>query len=247
MGLDLALGGLVLLSAIRGWFKGFVLQAVRLTGLVVCVYAADPVRDQIKPRVMGHLPTIQPELIDRLLWWSSAVASYVVLVGLTTLAVKLYRRQPYGLVERHRGDQFAGSLLGGAKGIVLAAFLVAGLEKYALVHLKSIPRANEQVRTSQAMRWNERYRPVARVWASPPVQHFVRHVRERGWNRSDEKSEESEKSEAPVDPVQTASRTPKLQWPGSGEAAAGPVEIDPEVANAFREIEDEFKRLQGSK
>ena len=53
MGLDLALGGLVLLAAIRGWFKGFVMQAVRLSGLVACVYAADPIRDQVRPRVLA--------------------------------------------------------------------------------------------------------------------------------------------------------------------------------------------------
>src|SRR3954447_21456464 len=43
MGLDLALAVIVLLSAVRGWLKGFVLQAIRLSGIVACVYAADPV------------------------------------------------------------------------------------------------------------------------------------------------------------------------------------------------------------
>ena len=42
MGLDLALGGLVLISAIRGWLKGFLVQAIRLAGLVASVYAAGP-------------------------------------------------------------------------------------------------------------------------------------------------------------------------------------------------------------
>src|SRR3954463_10624638 len=93
MGLDLALGVIVLLSAIRGWLKGFVLQAIRLAGLVLCVYSADPVRDQLKPHVLIYLPTIRAELIDRMLWWVSAAGSYVVLVGLASLAVKLYRRQ----------------------------------------------------------------------------------------------------------------------------------------------------------
>ena len=99
MGLDLVLGGLVLVTAIRGWLKGFVLQAVRLAGLVACVYLADPVRDQFRPYVLSYLPKIRPDLVDRLLWWSSAVASYVVLVGLATLTVTLYRRQPIGLAE----------------------------------------------------------------------------------------------------------------------------------------------------
>src|SRR3954468_9545913 len=89
MGLDLALGVIVLLSAIRGWLRGFLLQAIRLAGMIACVYVADPVRDLAKPHVLPHLPSIRPELVDRLLWWSSAACSYVVLVGMATLILKL--------------------------------------------------------------------------------------------------------------------------------------------------------------
>src|SRR4051812_30165476 len=121
MGFDLALSVLILLVAIRGWLKGFVLQAIRLGGLVAAIYSADPVRDAAKPRVIDYLPTMRPDLVDRLLWWSSAVISYVVLVGLATLIVKLYRRQPFGIEERNRTDQLAGMILGAAKGLVIAA------------------------------------------------------------------------------------------------------------------------------
>src|SRR4051794_4161085 len=79
MGLDLALGGLVLLTAIRGWLKGFLVQAIRLTGLVSSVYLAAPVRDQVKPYLAGYLPTMRPEVLDRLMWWGSLVVSYFVL------------------------------------------------------------------------------------------------------------------------------------------------------------------------
>src|SRR4051794_39139869 len=88
MGLDLALGAIVLLSAIRGWLKGFLLQAIRLSGLIACVYVADPVRNVTKPYVLPHLPSVRPELVDRLLWWSAAAVSYVVLVGLASVIVK---------------------------------------------------------------------------------------------------------------------------------------------------------------
>jgi hypothetical protein len=235
MGLDLALGGLVLVMAIRGWLKGFLLQAIRLAGLVLCVYAADPVRDQIKPRVLGHLPTIRPELMDRMLWWASAVASYVILVGLATLAVKLYRRQPYGSVEEpNRGDQFAGSLLGAAKAVVAAAFIVAGVEKYALAHIKQIPWAWNQVESSQSMAFNERYHPVPRIWSAPPVQHFVKHVQRMGLNRPDEPPRE------PAPPVRTASRTPQLQLSIPGQASLDATKIDPEVVDAVEAIRREL-------
>src|SRR4051794_18851947 len=208
MGLDLALGGLVAVMAIRGWFKGFVLQAIRLGGVVLCVYAADPVRDVAKPEVIGYLPTIRPDLVDRLLWWASAVVAYVVLVGLSTLAVKLYRRQPYGLEEPNRNDQLAGSLLGGAKGLLVASLIALGIETYALDRLKSYPWAEQQARSSYAMEWHGHYRPIARLWATPQVQHFVRHVREMGLTRPGDKG-----AGPAAAPVQTAHRVPELQIP----------------------------------
>ena len=241
MGLDLALGGLVLVMAIRGWLKGFLLQAIRLAGLVLCVYAADPVRDQIKPRIVGHLPTIRPDLMDRMLWWASAIAAYIVLVGLTTLAVKLYRRQPYGgEPEANRGDQFAGSLFGMAKAVVVATFLVAGVEKYALQHIQQIPWAVKQVETSRSMALNERYHPVPRIWAAPPVQHFVRHIQRMGLNRP-EPEEASPQEAAP--PVRTASRTPQLQMsPARAQASLDPDHLDPEVAEAIEAIQRELRQ-----
>ncbi|WP_406697077.1 CvpA family protein [Singulisphaera sp. Ch08] len=243
MGLDLALGGLVLVMAIRGWLKGFLLQAIRLVGLILCVYAADPVRDQIKPRVIGHLPTIRPELIDRMLWWSAAVASYLILVGLASLAVKLYRRQPYGMEdESRRGDQFAGSLLGIAKALVVATFLVAGIEKYAVAHLKAIPWAVQQVETSRSMALNEQYHPVPRIWAAPPVQHFVRHVQRMGLNRSEETDRPQETEAAP--PVRTASRTPQLQWGAPGRGELNPSDLDAEVVDAIETIRQELLKAE---
>lgn len=240
MGLDLALGGLVLVMAIRGWLKGFLLQAIRLAGLVLCVYAADPVRDQIKPRVIGHLPTIRPELVDRMLWWSAAVASYLILVGLATLAVKLYRRQPYGMDEPRRGDQFAGSLFGIAKALVIATFLVAGVEKYAVAHLKSIPWAQQQVETSRSMALNAQYHPVPRIWAAPPVQHFVRHVQRMGLNHS----EETEQPQEATPPVRTASRTPQLQLSTPDQADLDPSRLDAEVADAIETIRQELLKAE---
>lgn len=246
MGLDLALGGLVLVMAIRGWLKGFLLQAIRLAGLVLCVYAADPVRDQIKPRVIGYLPTIRPELVDRMLWWSSAVAAYLIIVGLASLAVKLHRRQPYGMEEEsRRGDQFAGSLLGIAKALVVAMFLVAGVEKYASAHLKAIPWAQQQVETSRSMALNAQYHPVPRIWAAPPVQHFVQHVQRMGLNRSSDDAEQptTAATEA-APPVRTASRAPQLQLSVPDQASLDPTHLDAEVLEAIETIRQELVKVE---
>jgi uncharacterized membrane protein required for colicin V production len=240
MGLDLALGALVLVAALRGWFKGFVLQAIRLAGLVACVYAAEPIRDQAKPYVLEHLPTIRPDLIDRLLWWCSAVVAYVVLVGLASMIVNLSRRRPLGLAEPNRGDQLAGLLLGAAKGLLAASFVVAGVQKYAMGHLKAIPQAHELVAGSQALEWDAQYHPADRVWAMPPVQRLVARVQRGGLNRPPREG----KADGPA-ALQAAIRTPKLQMP-AGSTAPGTKGVDPEVAEAVEAIEEALRKLPGS-
>jgi uncharacterized membrane protein required for colicin V production len=232
MGLDLILGVLVIILAIRGWLKGFVLQAIRLAGLVACVYLADPVRDLAKPHVVGYLPTIRPDLVDRLLWWSASIVSYVTLVGVATLAVKLYRRQLVGLTEPDRTDQVAGFLLGTAKGLVVAAFLAAGIQRYAVDSIKSVPFAEKQTRDSKVLRWSEQYQPVARIWSLPPVRSYVSHVQRMGLN-SPQSNAETKETAPPS--VRTASRTPKLELPIPGLTGRDTRSVDPEVTRAVEE------------
>lgn len=180
MGLDLTLAGLVLIAAVRGWLKGFVLQSVRLGGLVACVYEAGPLRDLVKPHVQGYLPGIRPELFDRLLWWAACIISYVVTVGLATWLVRAYRRRPYGEPDLYRGDQAAGFMLGAAKGVLVSVFLLAALDQYALKYLKKVAWADEQAAGSRALAWTQRYRPADRIWTAPPVRSFVMHVQKMG-------------------------------------------------------------------
>lgn len=222
MGLDLALGGLVLLAGLRGWFKGFILQAIRLAGLVACVYLADPLRDVVKPHVVGHLASIQPTLVDRLLWWVAALVAYLGLVGVATLMVKLSRRKALGEPEPHYNDQFAGFLLGLIKGTAVAAALAAGFQTYALGYLKTVPWAERQAQGSRALEWNTKYQPVARVWHSRPVQHLVDHIQRRGIQPPDAAASTSE-------PVAAANRPPQLSLPsaeGAGFSADAQEWID---------------------
>jgi uncharacterized membrane protein required for colicin V production len=216
MGLDLTLGIIILIAAFRGWFQGFVSQAVRLGGVIACVYLAEPVRDYAKPHVLPYLPSIQPELVDRLLWWVSAAVTYVVLVGAASLVIKMTRRPEIpGISQSGRNDQFAGFLLGAAKGVLIAAFATAGVQKYALDQIKTVSWAEEQVKTSWALQWTEAYQPVPKIWASPPVRHFVNYVERMGLSKPGEPSQapagEEDVGEAPS--VQTASR------PTEGEIA----------------------------
>jgi len=248
MGLDLALGCLVLVLAIRGWLKGFLIQAIQLSGLVACVYVADPLRDLVKPEVARYLPSIAPGLVDRLLWWSSAVVSYIVMVGLASLVVKMHRRRPFGDAEQDRADQFGGFLLGVAKGLVAAAFLASGVETYALGLIGKVGWADEQVKSSSVLKWNTDYRPVTHLWALPPVQHYVEHVRRRGLNGPPPKSAGPQsETEDTREPVQTASRTPRD--PITRDRVVGPDAsgLGTEVDRTIEAIEAELRDLEAPK
>src|SRR3954469_12020096 len=181
MGLDVALGIVILAAALRGWIKGFVSQAVRLVGFVACFYLADPVREQARPYVLAKLPKIDPALMDRILWWVAAVVSYVVLVGLITLTIQVMRTPPPpGLSRSKRNDQFAGLLLGVLKGGLVAAFMAAGVQKYMPEIVKNVSWAGPQSDHSLALKWTEQYQPVPKIWAAPPVRRFVEHIQRNG-------------------------------------------------------------------
>jgi uncharacterized membrane protein required for colicin V production len=244
MGLDLTLAGLVLLMAVRGWLRGFLVQAIRLCGLVASVYLADPVRDQAKPYALEYLPAIRPDLVDRILWWASAVTCYLVLVGVASLAVGVSRRRPYGLAEPDRSDQFAGFGLGVLKGLIVASFLVAGLQKYGQGSLARISWAADQTRESYAWMWNEQYHPAARVWHSQPVQQFVSHIQKMGLRPP---------STSPAGPgetsatVRTASRTPNLLIPPGFPTDLDTSGLDPEMTRTIEAIQKALSQLEADK
>lgn len=211
MGLDVALGVVILIAAIRGWLQGFFYQFIRICGLIACVYLAAPVRDRMKPQVASYLPSIRADLVDRLLWWVSASVCYIVIVGVATLVMKMTRRPeiPGVVPQRSRNDQFAGFLLGIAKGGLVAAFLVAALDDYGREQIQALPWAEQQVKSSQALAWNGQYHPASRIWGSVPVQHFVNHIHRMGLQAPDKPAASGDAGESGDRPVvQTARRSP---------------------------------------
>jgi hypothetical protein len=235
MGLDIALGIMVVLGAIRGWFLGFVSQAIRLGGLVGCVYAAAPIRDQARPYVVPYLTSVPPTILDRMLWWTSAAAAYVAMVGLASVAVKVYRRRPYGEPEPNRADQFAGMLLSAGKAAVVAAFLVGAIDRFALSWIKQVPWATDLTTSSTALVWHEQYHPSERIWTAAPVQHFVGYVQKMGVaSPSETPTDKPSTPEAP--PVQTASRPPRLDLPA-------PDPLDPNSPDFTEKFDEAFRKL----
>jgi len=216
MGLDLALGVIILVAAFRGWFQGFIIQAIRLAALVAAVYSAVRVRDYAKPYATSYLGSIQPDLVDRLLWWVSAVVTYLVIVGVARLVVKMTRRPAIpGIPQSDRNDQFAGFFVGGVKGVVVAIFATAAIQNYALEQVKSISWTKAQAEASWAFKWNETYQPAGKIWASRPVRHFVTYVQRMGLHRPGDSPDASGGDLGDDSLLRTASR------PTEAEAAQG--------------------------
>jgi uncharacterized membrane protein required for colicin V production len=216
MGLDLALGVIILIAAFRGWFQGFVSQAVRLGALVCSVYAAAHVRDYAKPYVLPYLSSIETTVIDRLLWWVSAVATNLVLVAVAMLVVKMTKRPEIpGISQSGRNDQFAGFFVGGTKGLLIAIFLAAGIQNYAMDQIKTVTWAEDQVKASWALKWNESYQPARKIWNSRPVRHLVDHIQRMGLSRPGDPAETQAADELDDEAVvRTASRPAQ----GEGES-----------------------------
>jgi len=232
MGLDLALGGLVLFSAFRGWVRGFVVQAIRLCGLLGAIYAAVPLRDQSKPYILEYLPSIRPEWLDRLLFWVAAAVSYFLIVGIVSMIVAVSRKRTFSLDEPNRGDNFAGFGLGVAKGLLASSFLVAGLHKYGESQFDKVAWADEQIKSSYAWKWHEEYHPAAKIWDSVPVQRLVNHVQKNGLPAPG--NSQSDKPE----PVRTAARTPKLSVSSPDLS-----EIDAALNAADQHVQKQLSRL----
>ena len=139
-----------------------------------------------------------------------------------------------GIAQSGRNDQFAGFLLGAAKGLLIAAFVTAGIQKYAMEPIKTVTWAEEQVKTSWALQWSEAYQPVPRIWSSRPVRHFVNHIERMGLRKPGERSQspagEEDDGEGP--PVRTASR-PSRSWKSRADArrSAGPDSLVPPTAS----------------
>ncbi len=246
MGLDLTLGVIILVAALRGWLKGFVSQAVRIGGFIACFYLADPVREQVRPYILGKLPAIEAGLLDRILWWVAAVVSFIVLVGLTNLAIQLTRTPPPpGAPQSRREDQYGGLLLGTAKGLLVAAFLAAAVEKYGAEIAHNFSWAERQTTGSYALKWTAEYHPAPRIWAAPPVRRFVEHIRRNGLKGTTEAEVEKQVATQTSVDGEASGRLPRLDLPPAEaalpDAAPRASDLDPDLVN---EIEGYKSDLQ---
>lgn len=245
MGLDITLGVVIFLAAIRGWLKGFLHQAVRIGGLIGCVFLADPVRQQVRPHVAPHFTSIQPVMLDRILWWLACGVAYIALVGVVSLLIALARRpDEMGVKPSYPNDRLAGFLFGAAKGFLVAIFMTAGIQKYTLSQLKAIPWTEQQVNGSKALEWNQIYQPVPLIWQSPPIRHFVSHVQKMGMPAPSENAPSAPPAGQVAERTsQTAAgRNPRLAVPPSGDNPALQAEIESALHDLKAQLGQNFKQ-----
>jgi uncharacterized membrane protein required for colicin V production len=246
MGLDLALVAVVLIAAIRGWFRGFVSQAIRIAGFVACFYLAAPVRDQARPYVLERLPKVDPVLIDRILWWTSAATSYIVIVGTATLIVKLARRpDATGKPDARRDNQFAGFLLGAGKGTLVAVFMLAAFQKYGGEWEGRIAWVGDMAAGSRALAWNRQYEPAPKIWESVPVRRFVDHIRRHGLGKPPDgpAAREPDGQVAEARDPESSRPIPRLAIPDPASPAAA--DFDPEVLADLERFKAEREARRG--
>ena len=246
MGLDLALAGIVLVTAIRGWFKGFMVQAIRLAAIVASVYVAAPLRDEIKSRAMEYLPKIPPQALDRLLWSVAVTISFVLLSGVASFAVAIVRRQTYGTNDSGPGDRFAGFGFGIVKGVIIVAILLSLVQNFGEKYLLSIPMAQEQTKESFAWKLNSDYHPGDRIWAFPPVQLFVNQVKQMGMTTPESSASSPSSVPTAKDEVsaRTEGRAPKLLLNARGEKGFNPDDpLNSDLGAPFRAIQDALQTL----
>ncbi len=209
MGLDITLGALVLLAGIRGWLKGFLIQAIHLVALISCVFLADPLRDLARPYVKDYFPNVESSLIDRFLWWAAAVLGYLLVSGIPISLVRLYRKRPAAELEPRWGDYGAGFLLGLAKGVVGVAFLVWGFDLYAAPrYVAEHTWVSQQIGSSRLLPLARSYRPAERIWASEPVRLFVQRVKTRGLGSHAEEPSNTPETPPPISAQKTPQTVP---------------------------------------
>jgi len=260
MGLDLVFGAIVLILAIRGWFQGFLSQAVRIGALIAAVYVAGPLRDFAVPVAASHLTSIDRGALAQALWWLSAIVAFLVISGVALGMLGRYRNRRHSErlaqgLPSHRGDHSAGALFGALKGAILVAFLASGMLPYTSAWLDAGGWVGDQVAESKLLAWSDRYRPAERIWKSEPVQGFVDHVWTMGVKggsqpagkdpeRQDRRGSITSNPERPDDENPRARRSSAPLSVKPSPRRSEPLDDEEAIERALDEIRRDLERLQ---
>ena len=147
-------------------------------------------------------------------------------------------------------------MLGAAKGLVAAAFVVAGIEKFLPLDMQKTEVVEEQAKTSRALAWSLEHHPADRIWRTQPVQTMVAEVRRYGLDGSE--PEDPPAAQAEPAPDSATVKSPEAPAQGSARDSAAPVKTArrgsslvlppvpgaaPEERQALEEIDQELRDL----
>ena len=254
MGLDVALGLMILFGGVRGWFKGFLAQSIQIGGIIASVYLATPIRELVRPKIKSMLASVDPVVLEKLIWWGAVFLCYVLIRALASALINVTRRPPVPGVpaDSRFGDRSAGFFFGLAKSAIVAAFLIAAMDEHAIKYLKSESWADEHVFQSYSLALSRKYRPAERIWTSEPVAHFVSYVRREGVDLRPARNE-GESDSASNRTARRENRPSReldmsgAKKPGAGVENPPDLEIDPEIERRIDRMREELGKIESDK
>lgn len=119
-GVDIVVGVICLILAIRGAFKGFVWQTVRTLGAIGALWAATLLHEPVGTWLVERLDFIPASWSDFVGWVSVAIGVWLVVSFIAHLARGVIRS-----ADLTGGDRVLGFVLGAVLGIALSTFLFA--------------------------------------------------------------------------------------------------------------------------
>ncbi len=117
-GIDIAIAGILVIFAIRGFIKGFLLGLASLAGLILGIYAAYHFSDYTREMLEGHV-SIPPDYIKLIAF----ILTFVLVLLLIHLIARLIEKI-VTLVGLSFVNKLAGLILGLAKGVLITGVLV---------------------------------------------------------------------------------------------------------------------------
>ena len=177
MGLDIALGLIALGMAVSGWRNGFWVQIMRLICLVAGLYLAEPIALRAEPYVSQHIKIEDAKLLQRGLWWGSWLVVYTLGSMIVSMAARVgrWRKSPLQAELEPPGnfDPIMGFLFGLTKAAVVAAFITAALDRYAIEKIQHRDWAKNYVVNSKALVYSRQYEPVPKILGAEPVKSML--------------------------------------------------------------------------